>query len=117
MNTALWICQGLLAGLFLLTGTLKLVLPASKVRPLAPACFPLAFLRGLGAVELLGAVGVILPTVTGCWLVLTPMAATGLSVVLASAVAVHAQRREYATVPFLLLMLVGAMVVAWGRQL
>ncbi|WP_324679181.1 DoxX family protein [Hymenobacter sp. GOD-10R] len=115
MNTALWVWQWLLAGLFLLTGALKLVLSAAKVRQLAPAYFSLAFLRGLGVVELLGAVGIIGPALTGLWPVLTPLAAAGMSVVLAAAVAVHTQRRDFGTVPFLLLMLVGALAVTWGR--
>jgi hypothetical protein len=67
MNLALWIIAGLLAAVFLLAGSNKLFIPHERLAK-APGGgwvndFSPAFVKGLGAVEILGAVGLILPAV------------------------------------------------------
>lgn len=116
MNSFLWSLQGLLAAVFLLAGTFKLTQPAVKVRTLAPALFTISFLRGLGALELLGAVGVLVPLLTGTLPWLTPLAAVGMGVVLAAATVVHAWQREFNRLPFLLFLLASALVVTYCRS-
>ncbi|TGE03835.1 DoxX family protein [Hymenobacter fodinae] len=116
MTVFLWSLQGLLAAVFLLAGTVKLTQPAATVRALAPAGFSLSFLRGLGAVELLGAVGVLVPQGTGVLPWLTPLAAGGMGVVLAAAIGVHARQRAFNRLPFLLFLLASALVVAYSRR-
>ena len=59
MTVALWIIQSLLAALFLFAGAVKLVLPAEDLT--GPIAFPILFLRFIGALEVLGALGLILP--------------------------------------------------------
>ena len=59
MNTALWIVQGLLAAIFLFGGGMKLVLPLEQMQ--GPVPVPGWFLRFIGVVEVLGALGLILP--------------------------------------------------------
>ncbi len=67
MNTALWIIAGLLATVFLVAGSNKLFIPREKLAK-APGGgwvlnFSAGFVKALGAVEILGAVGLILPTI------------------------------------------------------
>jgi len=65
--------------------------------------------------ELLASIGLILPAVTGIAVVLTPLAATGLAVMMLLAALTHVRRREPGAMVFTLVLLVAAAVVAWGR--
>jgi hypothetical protein len=85
-NKGLWVAQGLLALLFLFAGVSKLVLPIEAMA--GPVTFPGWFLRFIGVVETLGAVGLILPWLFKIYPELTPLAAWGLVIVMAGAVAV-----------------------------
>jgi uncharacterized membrane protein YphA (DoxX/SURF4 family) len=77
MSWALWIAQALLALLFLMSGVSKLFSP---VELLGDQFAPLSgmFMRFIGAIEVLGAVGLILPALLRILPVLTPLAAAGL---------------------------------------
>jgi len=70
MTVALWIIQSLLAALFLFAGAVKLVLPAEDLT--GPIAFPILFLRFIGALEVLGGLGLILPGVLRIRTGLTP---------------------------------------------
>ena len=71
--------------------------------------------RLVGLLELLGAVGVILPAVTGVLPWLTPLAAVGLALIMLSAIVFHLSRRERANALGLSLVLAVAVFVAVGR--
>src|SRR2546429_832113 len=75
MNVALWIVQGLLAALFLFAGGAKLVLPLDQLA--GPVALPGWFLRFIGAAEVLGALGLVLPGLLRIRPGLTPLAAAG----------------------------------------
>src|SRR3954468_18538144 len=69
MNIALWIVAGLLTAVFLLAGSAKLLVPREKLAT-APGGgwvldFSAGFVKALGALEILGAVGLILPALLG----------------------------------------------------
>jgi uncharacterized membrane protein len=117
MNIVLWIIQIVLAVLFLIAGVTKSTRPRPVLEKQLPwvADFSTPTVRLIGVVELLGAIGLILPALTGIATVLTPLAATGLAVVMLSAAATHARRREPAAIAFNTVLLVLAAVVAWGR--
>jgi uncharacterized membrane protein YphA (DoxX/SURF4 family) len=85
MNLALWIIQGLLAALFLFAGGMKLVMPIEELMKQMPLPLPGWFMRFIGVVELLGAIGLILPWLTGIRPGLTPLAAAGLVIVMLGA--------------------------------
>jgi hypothetical protein len=98
MNIALWVVQGLVAGVFLTFGTLKSL--QSKERMIATgqtgvAPFPLPVIRIVAASELLAGAGLVLPWLTGIAPVLTPLAALWLYVVMIGAAAAHRSLREY----------------------
>ena len=86
MNVALWIVQGLLAALFLFAGGVKLVTPIEEMLKQMPLALPGWFLRFTGVVEVLGALGLILPGLLGIRPGLTPLAAAGLVIVMIGAV-------------------------------
>ena len=83
MTVALWIIQSLLAALFLFAGAVKLVLPAEDLT--GPIAMPILFLRFIGALEVLGALGLILPGLLRIRTGLTPLAALGLVIIMAGA--------------------------------
>jgi uncharacterized membrane protein len=69
----------------------------------------------IGAFEILGAIGLIVPAVTGIAPILVPLAALGLVVVMLGAAVVHTRRKESQVVIFNVILLLLAAVVAWGR--
>ncbi|HZN73111.1 MAG TPA: DoxX family protein [Micromonosporaceae bacterium] len=119
MNVFLWILQGLLAVAFLGSGLMKTLGTREQAMKRGMAYaedLTDTQYRIIGIAELLGAVGLILPAVTGIATILTPIAATGLAVTMVGALALHARRHELAktaAVPGVLLVL--AVIVAWGR--
>lgn len=85
MNRALWLVQGLLAVVFLFAGAMKLVVPYETMSAQMPVALPAAFLVFIGTVEVLGALGLILPGLLRIRPGLTPLAAAGLAVVMIGA--------------------------------
>ena len=82
-NRALWIVQGLLAALFLFAGGMKLLTPVEVLSAMSP--FPGEFIRFIGVCEVLGAVGLILPSALRILPGLTALAAAGLVVIMVGA--------------------------------
>ncbi|MEU6968914.1 DoxX family protein [Kitasatospora aureofaciens] len=91
MNTSYWIVAGLLALFYLYAGTLKVIRSRDQLRPMMAWVdrVPLPAVRALGAVEVLGAAGLVLPPLTGIAVPLAPAAAIGLALLQAGAIAVH----------------------------
>jgi uncharacterized membrane protein YphA (DoxX/SURF4 family) len=117
MNIALWIVQALLALVFLASGARKLT-PAQVARVKATPLLgelPLPFVRFIGAAELLGAIGLILPAATKIAPVLTPVAAVGLALLMICATLVHVARREYAKIGLTCGLLLLAVFAVYGR--
>ena len=85
-NITLWIIQAVLASLFLFAGGFKLVTPIAALA--AQSHMSGAFLKFIGVAETLGALGLVLPGITRIRTELTPLAATGLVVIMIGAVAV-----------------------------
>jgi uncharacterized membrane protein YphA (DoxX/SURF4 family) len=96
MNVVTWILQGLLALMFLASGVVKLVQSRKELAPRMPYVedFSDGAIKAIGAVEVLGAIGVILPAATGIAPILTPIAATGLALIMVGAIIVHQRRNE-----------------------
>ncbi|PWU52698.1 DoxX family protein [Micromonospora globispora] len=114
MNVLLWALQVILALIFLGAGLAKITLPEEKLRE-RMALVPPARAKLLGTAEVLGALGLILPAVTGIAPVLTPLAAVGLAIVLLGAVVLHARAKETQMAVVTAVLLLAALVVAWGR--
>ena len=119
MNLALWIVAGLLAAVFLLAGSTKLFIPREKLAE-APGGgwvldFSGGFVKALGAVEILGAVGLILPALLDIAPVLVPLAAVGLGLIMIGAAIVEFRRQEFKHMLLNLTYLALIAFVAWGR--
>ena len=116
MNTLAWILSGLLAALYLAAGTMKLTQPKEKLLATGNMNWVEELdggqLKGLGAVELLGAAGLVLPWALDIAPVLTPIAAVGLAVLQAGALRTHLRRGETPLLPLNAVLLVLAVVVA-----
>lgn len=116
MNMALWIVQILLALVFGLAGMMKLTQPKEKlaqqmkwVEGFAPNT-----VKAIGAVEILGALGVVLPTLTGILPILTPLAAVGLILTMIGAAFTNLRHKEYLHIAVNVVVLVLAAFVAYG---
>ncbi len=115
MTRMLWILQVLLAGLFLFAGGFKLLAPIDLLQQQLP--LPGLFIRFLGSVELLGALGLVLPSLLRIRPLLTPLAAAGLVIVMTGATLLTPSFMAGALAPALLPLVVGllAAAVAYGR--
>ena len=119
MDLALWIIAGLLAAVFLIAGANKLLIPYDKLAR-APGAgwvndFSPGFVKRLGAVEILGAVGLILPASLGIAPILVPLAAIGLATIMVGAAIVSSRRHELLHALLNLIYLSLAVFLAWGR--
>lgn len=119
MNIALWIIQILLVLLFLFAGGTKLVMSTEDLQRLASpnqVQFPILFIRFLGVVEVLGALGLVLPGLFRTKKGLTPLAAIGLAILMVGAVIVTmaGDGIKFAITPLVALLL--CVFVAYGRR-
>jgi uncharacterized membrane protein YphA (DoxX/SURF4 family) len=114
MNVTLWVIQILLAVAFLVSGITKAIRPSEKLRAGLPEFHP-SVIRIVAVAEILGALGLILPGVTQVATVLTPIAATGLAIVMIGAVVTHARRHEGKSAVINAVLLALTVVVAVGR--
>lgn len=117
MNTALWILQIVLAAFFGMAGVVKSMQPKEKLAEKLPWVedFSAGTVRFIGVVELLAAIGLILPAATDIAPVLTPLAATGLAVIMVLAAVTHRRRKETSAIGMNALIFVVCAVVAWAR--
>lgn len=116
MLVALWIITVLLTVAFLGAGIMKLIRPRSALidggMPWA-ADFSSASIKVIALLEIIGALGLILPLATSVASVLTPVAAVALAALMLGAVVVHVRRRE-PVVPPVVLTLLSIVVVVLG---
>ncbi len=117
MNIALWIVQILLALAFAMAGIMKVTQPIDRletrmgwVKDIGPRG-----VRLIGSLEILGAIGLILPAITGIWPWLTPLAAAGLALTMVGAMITHGRRGEYSSIGTNLVLLLLALFVVYGR--
>jgi len=120
MNLALWIVAGLLAAAYLVSGVGKLVLPKEKIARTGRSAewvedFSAGSVKAIGALEVLGAAGLILPAVLDVAPILVPLAALGLALVMVGAVVTRVRRHELKLMIADLTYLALTVFVAWGR--
>ena len=117
MNIALWILQGVLALVFLVAGFMRAFLPTATLGESMAwvTSLPAALLRFIGSAEMLGAIGLIVPAITGIASWLTVAAAGGLAFVMLAAVGFHVSRHEHANIGLNIVLLVLALLILVGR--
>jgi hypothetical protein len=111
MLVAFWIVSGLVALVFLAAGTMKLARPKEALVASGLAWtedFTEPTVKAIGAAEVLGAIGIVLPALTGIAPILSPIAASALALVMVGAIVVHVRRTENPTVNVVLLLFAAA---------
>ncbi|HEY7023090.1 MAG TPA: DoxX family protein [Ktedonobacterales bacterium] len=117
MNIALWVIQILLALAFLVAGAPKATqsIEALSKRLTWAKDVPVPLVRFIGVAEILGALGLILPALTGILPGLTIAAAVGLAIIQASAIIFHLMRGEARVIAGNIVLLALLLFVIYGR--
>jgi uncharacterized membrane protein YphA (DoxX/SURF4 family) len=118
MSLALWIIAGLLAVAFLASGAMKLTQPKAKLAARGFGWvedFSAGTVKAIGTLEVLAAVGLLLPAALDIAPVLVPLAAVGLLLLMLGAAITHLCRHEAQAMVVSLVLLAVAAVVVWGR--
>ncbi|MFE2925699.1 DoxX family protein [Streptomyces goshikiensis] len=118
MNTTLWVIASVLALIFLAAGLMKVSQPREKLAASGMAWTAdssSGVVKAVGAVEVLGAVGLIVPAALGIAPALAAWAALGLVAIMLGATVLHLRRKEATALPVALVLFAMAAVVAWGR--
>jgi uncharacterized membrane protein YphA (DoxX/SURF4 family) len=114
MNIALWIVQALLALLFLFAGGMKFIMSVEEMTKQMPS-IPGWFLHFIGVVEVLSALGLILPGIFRVRTGLTPLAAAGLAIIMIGAVVITLMTGDVAMALLPLVAGILCAFVAYGR--
>jgi uncharacterized membrane protein YphA (DoxX/SURF4 family) len=85
LTFVLWTVQALLAVVFAVAGSMKLVVPIDLLLAQMPVPLPGMFVQFIGCCEVLGALGLILPGLVRIRPGLTPLAAAGLTIIMTGA--------------------------------
>src|SRR6266508_870832 len=116
METALWLTQVLAALAFAFHGyQLAFALEKMRGRVVWPRAVSDQLLRPVGILEILAAVGLVLPTLTRVLPWLTVLAAACLVVLMVLAIAFHVRRREWPNIVLNVIFLALAVFIAYGR--
>jgi hypothetical protein len=120
VNIAVWIASVLLAATYLVVGGMKLLTSKKRLAEnpsMAGAAEALSAssIKLIGAVEVAGALGLILPWLTGVAPILTPAAAVGLALLQVGAAVFHGRRAEYKQWPVNAVFLSVAIFIAATR--
>lgn len=117
LNTALWAAQIFLALVFLITGAGKLFLPIENLYALIPWTKDVNSLpvRLIGFSEIIGSLGLILPSLLRIKPWLTPLAAIGIAVVMLLAIIFNISIGETSVLGINILLFLVSIFIAWGR--
>ena len=118
INIGLWIAQVLLALMFLMAGIMKASQPVEALAESLPwvTSTPIALVRFIGISELLGGLGLLLPSILRIKPFLTVWAALGLVAIMILAAVFHASRGEFSGVATNIIIAAIAAFIAWGRN-
>jgi hypothetical protein len=119
MDLALWIAAGLLAAVALAGGLSKTLVPKPKLAAAHggewTADASVGFVKTLGVLELLAAVGLVLPAVVDIAPVMVPVTAVAWVLLMIGAMITHARLGQARFVLLNLTYLAVAAFVVWGR--
>ena len=120
MNLALWIVTGLLAAVYFFGGGGKVVVPKRKLAAATASAqwvddFSARSVKAIGALEVLGSLGLVLPAVFEVATFLVPLAAIGLLLIMIGAVFTRLRRQEYTLMAVDLTYVLLLAFVIWGR--
>lgn len=115
MIVAYWIVAGLLALFYLYSGGVKVVQSRERLRPMMVWVdrVPMRLVRSIGVLEVLGAIGLILPPLTGIAVGLALGAAVGLVLIQVGGTVLHLSRGEARLIGLNIVLLIAAAVAVW----
>lgn len=104
--------------MFLMAGANKLFQSAEELVKMLPwvTSVPSGFVKFIGISELLGGIGLLLPSLLRIKPILTSYAAIGLALVMLFASIFHISRGEYSVIGMNFVLMALALFVAWGRM-
>ncbi|MCA0983520.1 DoxX family protein [Halobacillus yeomjeoni] len=114
MNISLWIVQIILSFLFLIVGSQKIISANKEIDKTGDGSQKHLFVF-IGIVEILGAVGLILPWLLNIVPILTPLAGIGISIIMILAAFHHAKSKEMQSVVTNIIILALALFLVIGR--
>ena len=117
METLLWTVQIALALLFAAVGLLKLVKSREQLAPQMAWVVDRsdAYVKAVGTLELMAAIGLVLPAALGVLPQLTALAAAGVVLLMAGAIKTNRDHQELERVPLNLVLAALALFVALAR--
>ena len=117
MDTALLIIQFILALMFAMAGIMKLTIPINKLVKTVTWTdrFPVSTVRFIGAMELIGAIGLIIPLALNTAPVLALIAAVGLALIMILAIFHHLSHKENKSIVLNIVLMILAAFVVYGR--
>ncbi len=117
LHIVLWIAQIILGAIFLLAGFMKTSSTINELSASLPwaAEVPEGVVRFIGIAELLGGIGLLLPSILRSKPVLTTWAAIGLVLVMLCAIVFHISRGEMNVIGINISLMLIAFLIAWGR--
>ncbi|WP_308991865.1 DoxX family protein [Mariniflexile litorale] len=118
IHITLWIAQVLLAVMFIMAGIMKASQPIEALSQSLPwvTTVPVGLVRFIGISELLGGLGLILPSLLRFKPFLTVWAALGLATVMILAAIFHASRGEFSAIGVNVVLIAVFLFIAWGRS-
>jgi uncharacterized membrane protein len=117
LHLALWVAQVVLAASFIWAAGMKLFQPVSKLAAMWPWVLHVAdnLVKFTGIVDLLGAIGLIIPSLLRIKPKLTAIASIGIIVLMIAASVFHIARGEALVIGVNIAFAVIAAFIAWGR--
>ncbi|MCB4797372.1 DoxX family protein [Neotamlana laminarinivorans] len=118
MNITLYVIQGLLACIFFMAGIMKVAKNKETLREKLGDWtdnYSENKLKLIGLLEVLGAIGIVLPIFISSIAILVPIAAIGLSITMIGALILHLKRKEKDKVIVNLILLLLALFIVVGR--
>ena len=116
LNVSLWVAQSILAAMFLMAGVMKFATSIEEQRKMEWAKHVSeGLIHFVGVVEILGAIGLLLPSILKIKPWLTPWAATGVALVMVLAMGLNVSVGDTKPIMTIMILTAIALFVAWGR--
>jgi len=119
VELGVWIVSALLAFAFLVGGIVRLVVPADRYGAWPNQQWirsvPRTGVIAISLAEILGAVGLVVPVLTGIAPILSPIAACCLALIMTGALVFHLRRKEWPNVPVAIVLIALLLFVAIAR--
>jgi uncharacterized membrane protein YphA (DoxX/SURF4 family) len=118
VNVFLWIAAGMLAAVLLAAGVPKLAKSRADLAASGQGWaedFSSGTVKLIGVLEVLAAIGLLLPALLGIAPILVPLAAAGVVLLMIGAAVTHARRREYKNIGVNAILAALALIIAIFR--